>query len=247
MPCERPYPPGMMPEPHGEAEFDAFASHYDAGMSDPFKRIIGGDADTFLEHKADWLLRTLAPSGRLLDFGCGNGRFLRALRRRGGLLDLAGYDASAGMIDAARRQWDSGPPPVLHHLAPSGQVPFADREFDMVTAVCVLHHIRPSSRLRVVREMARVLKSGGVLVIFEHNPLNPVTRWLVRRAPIDAAAILLSAEESAKLLREARVVHRRTDYILFFPPRWRRLWRLEPLLARLPVGGQYMTVGTIVS
>src|SRR5215831_7064404 len=184
MPCERPYPPGMMPEPHGEAEFDAFASHYDAGMSDPFKRIIGGDADTFLEHKADWLLRTLAPSGRLLDFGCGNGRFLRALRRRGGLLDLAGYDASAGMIDAARRQWDSGPPPVLHHLAPSGQVPFADREFDMVTAVCVLHHIRPSSRLRVVREMARVLKSGGVLVIFEHNPLNPVTRWLCDGLPL---------------------------------------------------------------
>lgn len=79
-----------MPAPHGEAELDAFASHYEAGMGDPFERIAARDADTFLEHKADWLLRTLAPVGRLLDLGCGNGRFLRALRRRGAPLKLVG-------------------------------------------------------------------------------------------------------------------------------------------------------------
>lgn len=60
---------------HEPAELDAFALGYDAGSRDPVKRIVGGSADTFLEHKADWLLRNVPVSGRLLDFGCGTRRF----------------------------------------------------------------------------------------------------------------------------------------------------------------------------
>lgn len=229
---------------HRPAEFDAFAPGYDAGMSDPVKRIVGGSADTFLEHKAEWLLRNVAVAGRLLDFGCGTAGFLRALRRRGAPLELVGCDVASGMIEEARRRWDDGTPPALHAVGP-GSLPFADGEFDLATAVCVLHHVVPAERLGIVREMMRVVRPGGALVFFEHNPRNPITRWMVTRAPIDANAVLLQSAECAQLLRQAGAVACRTDYILFFPPSLRPLWRLERFLGRLPVGGQYATVGTV--
>ena len=228
---------------HRPAEFDALAPGYDAGMSDPVKRIVGGSADTFLEHKADWLLRNVAVAGRLLDFGCGTGGFLRALRRRGAPLELVGCDVASGMIDEARRRWDDGPPPELHGVAP-GSLPFADAEFDLVTVVCVLHHVVSSEQAGIVRELMRVVRPGGAVVVFEHNPLNPITRWMVARAPIDANAVLLPATECSRLLRQAGAAECRTDFILFFPPSIRPLWRLERFLGQVPVGGQYVTVGT---
>src|SRR4029453_15453336 len=147
-----------MPAARRPAEFDAFAPDYDAGMGDPIKRLAGGSADTFLEQRAAWLLRNLSPTGRLLDFGCGTGGFLRALRRAGGPLgpgggagaplELVGCDVAAGMLEEATRQWDTGPVPVLHAVPP-GPLPFVDAEFDVVTAVSVFHHIAPDEHAGV--------------------------------------------------------------------------------------------------
>lgn len=228
---------------HRPAEFDAIAPGYDAGMSDPLKRVVGGSADTFLEHKADWLLRNLVLGGRLLDFGCGTGGFLRALRRRGAPLELVGCDVANGMIEEARRRWDAGPLPELHAVEP-GRLPFADAEFDLATVVCVLHHVASSEHPAIARELMRVVRPGGAVAIFEHNPLNPITRWMVARAPIDANAVLLPSAGCTRLLQQAGAADCRTDYILFFPPTIRPLWRAERLLGRLPLGGQYVTVGT---
>jgi SAM-dependent methyltransferase len=229
--------------PHQPAEFDAFAPGYDAGMSDPVKRLVGGSADTFLEHKAAWLLRHLPVAGRLLDFGCGTGGFLRALGRRGAPAELVGCDVASGMIEEARRRWEGGPLPDLRAVAP-GALPFADAEFDLVTAVCVLHHIAPAERPAIARELLRVVRPGGAVVIFEHNPRNPLTRWMVARAPIDAHAVLLRAEECDRLLRGGGAAACRTEYLLFFPPTIAPLTHLERLLGRVPLGGQYVTVGT---
>src|SRR5439155_1342299 len=106
-----------MPDPAPRAEFDAFAAGYDGGISDPLKRLAGKSVDTFFEHKVDWLLRNLSPTGRLLDFGCGTGIFLRTLRRSGAPLELFGCDISASMVDAARAGWNAGDLPVLQAVA----------------------------------------------------------------------------------------------------------------------------------
>lgn len=210
-------------------------------MGSWLKRAAGRSADIFLQHKADWLVRNFAPLGRVLDFGCGTGLFLRALRQSAAAADLTGCDVSAGMIEAARKCWDTGPLPPLVVLQ-SGELPFADGTFDMVTATCVFHHVEASARASAAAELLRVTKPGGVLVVFEHNPLNPLTRWLVSRYPVDANAVLLSADESERLLGGGGAADCRTEYILFFPPRFRALWPLERFLSRVPLGGQYATV-----
>ena len=59
------------------------------------------------------------------------------------------------------------------------KLPFPDETFDVVLAICVLHHVPVSQRYTFVSEMVRVARSGGVVAIFEHNPFNPLTRHAV--------------------------------------------------------------------
>jgi SAM-dependent methyltransferase len=223
---------------HHPAKFDALAPGYDGGIGDPLKRLFGASADTFLDQKADWLVRRIRPAGRLLDVGCGTGEFLRAMRRRAPDLELVGCDVARGMIEEARRRWDVGPPPALDAIVP-GRLPYGDGEFDVAAAVNVFHHVPADEQLGVLREIVRVVRPAGVAVVIEHNPRNPLTRWLVRRAPIDADAVLLAPARCVALLRAAGATDCRIEYSLFFPPRLRTLWRVEPWLRRCPIGGQY--------
>jgi SAM-dependent methyltransferase len=239
------------PPPAG-AEFDAYAPGYAAGMEDPIKRLMGGEFDAFIDLKARWLLRDLArrplrsadrlSAAALLDFGCGTGELLQCLRRHDFPGELRGCDVSAGMLAEAARRWRDGPPPALHVVG-TGDLPFAPASLDLVTVCCVLHHIPPAEHAAVFARLARLLKPAGRLVVFEHNTHNPVTRHIVRKAPIDRNAILVSAAAVRAGLAAAGLIDLRTRYILFFPPRFRRLGRAEALLGWLPLGGQYVVVG----
>jgi len=226
------------------AEFDEYADGYTAGMENPLKRLVGRDADDFLVVKARWLARHLAGAAsplRLLDYGCGLGGFLRALRQVGLRAEMAGCDESAGMLDEAVKHWTDPPTPALR-LVSAQRAPFADGAFDVVVLSSVLHHLGPDERHRVFIDALRLLAPGGRLVVFEHNPLNPVTRWVVRNTPIDRNAVLL---RSGAVVRELAVLgarHVQTRFVLFFPPRLAALAPLERWLSRVPLGGQYVVV-----
>jgi SAM-dependent methyltransferase len=120
------------------------------------------------------------------------------------------------------------------------QIPFGDAEFDFVTAVCVYHHVPPADRGRLTAEIGRVLRPGGIFCMIEHNPVNPVTRLIVSRTPVDADAILLPAEEARELIAGAGFAPLEQEYFLYFPQAlYRLLGRLETALAKVPLGGQY--------
>ena len=109
-------------------------------------------------------------------------------------------------------------------------------------AICVVHHVPTGQRTRFAQELQRVVRPGGVVAIFEHNPVNPLTRVAVSRCEFDADAVLLGRRRVASLLRDAglRIVERR--YLLFFPfeRRWTR--PAERGLAQLPLGAQHYAV-----
>jgi hypothetical protein len=88
-----------------------------------------------------------------------------------------------------------------------------------------------------------VTRPGGLVVLFEHNPLNPLTRRVVSRCEFDADAVLARSGTVAGLLDDAglEVVDRR--YILFFPKGGKRIARLERALHRVPFGAQYSVAG----
>lgn len=229
------------------AEFDEYAQSYGAGMEDPLKALLGKSAEDYIAVKSDWLAarfpRLVSDAGlRLLDYGCGAGALLRVLRTQGWKASLEGCDISPGMLDAARKNWPAelGVPPTLA-LQRGSLTPYEEGSFDFVVISAVLHHVPPAERNSVIGEIRRVLRPGGHIIIFEHNPLNPVTRYVVARTPIDRNAILLGAGESTSLLEGQGFARPATEYIMFTPPGIPSLRVVDGLLRWCPLGAQYVT------
>jgi SAM-dependent methyltransferase len=237
---------------HPGAEFDSYAQDYLGGTDNAFKRLVGGNLESFIAVKVRWLLRYLAqdpPASApgptemsLLDFGCGTGEMLQQLRRGGFKGRLEGCDVSRGMLAELVMRWDSGDLPLLH-ITSAPTVGLKPASFDIVLACCVFHHIQRSERNEVFSALKDILKPGGRLISFEHNPRNPLTRFVISRTPIDRNAILLDAMECQEQVAGAGLRVLRTEHILFLPPRLRALAGLEHRLRSVPFGGQYVVVG----
>lgn len=234
-------------------EFDSYAKGYSADSDEAIKHFIGGSFNAFIEMKVQWLLRDLrrhrlptatpAEEMRFLDFGCGTGEFLHIMRSLGFKGKLEGCDVSQEMLKEASERWQPPCASFLHLLEKHDVLPFPDCSYDLVVACCVFHHIEIPLRDKVFGELVRILKPSGRLVIFEHNPINPVTRFMVKRAKVDKNALLLYASEieAAMLLSGVRLM--RKEYFLFFPLWFRWLQWFERFLCRSPFGGQYVVVG----
>jgi hypothetical protein len=99
--------------------------------------------------------------------------------------------------------------------------------------------VPPAERPAVYGELGRILKPGGRLHVFEHNPRNPLVRYVIARTPIDANAILLDAREVRQSLQAAGRYQLTTDYLMFMPPGLAFLAPVDRALAWLPLGAQY--------
>lgn len=102
------------------------------------------------------------PEGRILDAGCGIG----LLGRLYPSLDLVGVDASMTLLRHATTGYR------LRVEASAEALPFADRSFDVVVALNMLHHVIDPAR--AVREFARVLVPGGTLVAVDPRKVWPI-------------------------------------------------------------------------
>ncbi len=222
-------------------EFDQYAASYKALLKDPIRDKFSADGAFFAKRK--WILIQDFFSHRKrnlhemawLDIGCGQGELLTL--GKGSFGRIAGCDMSAEMLAGAQGL------DVTLQTNPEC-LPYADQTFDFVTAVCVFHHVEPSHRDGLVREMVRLLKPGGVVGILEHNPLNPATRLIVSRTPVDQNAILLMAGETEKLLHKSGLSELESRYFLYLPESlYPSLGWIEPILKSVPLGGQYATFG----
>ena len=170
-----------------------------------------------------------------LDFGCGPGETERFLEGEVG--SLVGVDASIAMVDKAREQ---NPWATYHAIEAGERVPVADGAVDVCFAICVLHHVPPPERPSVMQEMARVTRPGGLIALFEHNPLNPVTRHAVAGCEFDRDAVLVTRRESKRLLSGAGLAGVEGGYIIFFTRDSPLLRGIEARLGWLPLGAQYV-------
>jgi SAM-dependent methyltransferase len=125
----------------------------------------------------DRFTRAVARDARILDYGCGQGRLCGELIAAG-FSNVIGVDFSPEMIRAARERL----PAATFTVNDGHSLPYADSGFDAVLLFAVLTCI-PDDRaqLDLVREIRRVLRPGGLLLISDY-PLQADPRNVARYA-----------------------------------------------------------------
>lgn len=214
-------------------EFDKFAERYDKVLSQSMP--LGMDEDEyFAEYKiaqANQLL-TGKKVSRILDFGCGAGRSLPYLAKYFPNATLVGFDLSAESLNVAKSRF---PDAALY----SDWALLADMRFDLIFAANVFHHIPLPLQLPQLLMCKALMADDGKMIVFEHNPINPATRWIFERCPFDVDAKMIRKKEMILLSNDAGMRVTETGYTLFFPRQLSVLRFFEPYLSWLPLGAQY--------
>ena len=234
-------PPGSDRAP--TTDFDTWKDSY----GEELQKVVafsGRDAHYFTELKARALIELAArhvghTAGlTALDIGCGVGLTDRYLTDS--FAKVIGVDIFEGVLERAA----ATNPQAQYLLHDEHSLPLDDGTVDVAFAICVVHHVPPVQWRAFAAEMARVLRPGGIAVIFEHNPLNPMTRRVVSNCVFDDDAVLLRRRTAASLLRNAGLVSCEDRYIAFLPFGHQVAAPVDAALRRVPLGAQYYVAAT---
>ncbi len=146
------------------------AIRYDVGV----ELLFLGTADVMRRMAIPPVSRFTAAEGddlRVLDVACGTGGYLRLLGAALPTLDYTGLDLSDAYLAYARERCE-GVPRLNLVQGNAEEMPFRDGWFDVVTSVHLFHELPKDVRRRVMAEMLRVLRPGGLLVIEDSAQLS---------------------------------------------------------------------------
>jgi SAM-dependent methyltransferase/uncharacterized membrane protein YbhN (UPF0104 family) len=153
-------------ESEGVAHFDTIAEEYNAQWSPHVW-------DLLIDRKLSLMASVLPPPDRAgigLDLGCGLGLQTAEMGRRG--FEVVGVEPSVGLLTQRRH----GEAAVV--AGDALRLPVRDGSVDFVFVIGVLHHLPGrEAQAQALREIARVLRPGGVLLVHESNPRNPLFRF----------------------------------------------------------------------
>ncbi len=151
------------------SHFDAIADAYDVQIPEARR-------EALLTRKTELMrevLERVAPRGRGLDVGCGQGGYVARMRALG--FDVRGLDSSAGQVHLATSKLG------IAGVVTTGSVlriPAADDSHDFAYVINVLHHLSSVEEQRLAfTELVRVLRPGGVLFVHEINTRNILFRF----------------------------------------------------------------------
>lgn len=226
-----------------DQEFNIYAGNYREIHTQNVQAVSGQDSNFFTEYKIKEIAsrNILAEDASWLDLGCGDGNSFRFIKKYFPGSSYQGIDVSEESVKIARSNNDNADV----FMAYDGKtIPFPDGTFDVVFIACVMHHILPENRANIISECRRVLKKGGKLIIFEHNPNNPVTMKLVNTCPFDDNAILLKCPECKSVVKAGGFENVKSRFTIFLPRKgiFNKLLGIEKALTWLPLGGQYYVV-----
>jgi SAM-dependent methyltransferase len=227
-----------MKETAKEISFDDYTDSYKSTIQGSID-FIGQDVDFFIEIKARLLL-SLAEKYvgntkdiNAIDIGSGIGLVDRYVAPHLG--SVTGVDVEEGVIEKA----NSNNAGISYKLYDGKHLPSDDDSFDIAFAFNVMHHVPVDLWQNFVNEMKRVVRKGGLAVVFEHNPANPLTRRVVRLCEFDRDAVLLSHKKLKGLFLKSGLKTEDDAYIIFFPFK-RKLFRsVERFIKYLPLGAQH--------
>ena len=224
-------------------DFDDYAAGYRLAV-ERSTSFSGKGLDFFTTVKVRLLLELIARhvggpgTCALLDVGCGTGVTDEQILPH--VAGPVGVDTSEEMITRASLRNPAG----RYRAYDGRRLPFGDGSFDVVFAICVLHHVAPEDWDGLVADMLRVTRDGGLACVLEHNPFNPLTRRAVSNCDFDRDAVLLTMRRTVAAFIRAGATIEDRRYYLFTPFESRPVAYSERLLRRLPLGGQYVVAAS---
>lgn len=218
-------------------EFDLFAANYNQLHKD-HTGITGEEPDYFAHYKlVDFaqVFKGKTPPSSILDFGSGIGNSIPHFRKYFPQAKLFCADVSDKSLDIAQKRF----PGDEVYLKIDDSIPVFDESFDAVYTACVFHHIPHSEHVKWIDDINRVLKSNGMLFLYEHNPLNPLTVRTVKNCPLDVNARLIRAGVMKKLLLNNGWRDVKIEYKVFFPAALQSIRFLEKHMKSIFIGAQW--------
>ena len=170
-------PRHLLEQEHHDRQAQDRADYFEENQS----KLVFRDEE-YLDHES-WIRPAFSLLGNLqgkqvLDYGCGHGMASVVLARQGA--SVTGFDLSAEYVREAEARAEANDVEIHFQQADAECLPFDDAVFDAVWGCAILHHLD----LDVAgRELARVLKPGGVGVFCEPWGENPLLNLARRRLP----------------------------------------------------------------
>lgn len=223
-----------------DSYFNGYAKSYDEDLQKALS-ISGEDKNYFalgrMRWLAEWMGHANLQAESILDFGCGTGsatpfihQFLKPRR-------VVGVDVSSESLRIAGDSFG----------ATGSRFEIIDQPhfeaFDVAFCNGVFHHIPPGERQASLAYVFHSLRPGGVFALFENNPWNPATCYVMSRCAFDRDAITLPPPETHQRMKDAGFQIQATRYLFIFPAFLKALRFLETPLARMPLGTQYVVIG----
>lgn len=173
---------------HHPARYDAKVWLFTFGRSRAFYRRIAG-------------LARLNKGDHVLDVGCGTGSLaIEARHQVGSGGAVQGIDPSDEMLAWAARKTGKAGLAIDFLNAAAQELPFPDAQFDVILSTLMLHHLGPKPRARCVREMRRVVKPKGRVLVVDFTASTRRSGGFLARfhrhghvAAVDVVSLLIDA------------------------------------------------------
>lgn len=193
-----------------EAAFDKVAKVYDETIPVHIR-------DYYLAKRLKFIQGVLE-NGSILDVACGTGLLDYHLEKLG--YRVVGSDISQEMLKEASTRGCA-----RNICSPATSLPFKSESFDLVISVAALHHFAERITIyEALREMLRVLKQSGALLLWDHNPLNPYWPILMKRLPQDKGVKrtipLSEIVDNINRIGSYRIIVRRLGFMPDFIPKF---------------------------
>jgi SAM-dependent methyltransferase len=165
--------------------------------------LTGEDPSYFPEYKIKLFSAWAGSTARnIIDFGAGIGNSISYFRKHFAAAAITCSDISQISLEYASRRY---PGPEQKLKISRECIPAANDFYDAAFSACVFHHIPHSEHEFWLRELLRVVRPGGTIAVFEHNPFNPLTQRAVNICPFDENAVLVRPRRIEAALHCARL------------------------------------------
>jgi SAM-dependent methyltransferase len=148
----------------------------------------------------------------VLDLGCGTGFHQETLRHYAS--QLIGADMSFGALKECRRNFSGE-----YVVCDINQLPFKKNSIDLIWIAGVLHHV-PDTLPVVIKNITRILRTGGILLVDEPNKLNPLNYFILKFSKADPTGSekSLSSASVKKILMDSHMKILSSDWYEFLSP-----------------------------